>query len=373
MGPLRRSLATMTVVGAAVATWGSVGTSTGAAPQSRGAAERWDPSPANPVVGMNRPPQGFRSKGPVIWNDPSVMREGDHFTMWASAGHGGPKDVAIYKLRSTDGVSWAMDGDGRPVLEPGSKKDFDSLGVETPVVVKADSTYHMYYSAYPHGRVPLVTIGHATSPDGTHWTKRGELESITSVVGTNKGNPWGRLGRGEPAAMYRDGTFYLFFTDVRCRTDNCKGSPAVVRGISLATSRDGHTFQQRGTQPVLLPSGAYVAERGWEGYSTPWAMWTDGRFDLFCDVFRAVGKQSIQTALAHFQSSDGTSFSEVTADLLIAGREPWAEVSIRSPSVVVSDGVWRMWYAGDNWDPDRNKARGGGIAAGIGMATLRGR
>jgi hypothetical protein len=120
-----------------------------------------------------------------------------------------------------------------------------------------------------------------------------------------------------------------------------------------------------------MPSASYAATAGWEGYSTPWVLVADGRFELFCDVFRSLGKQSIQTSLVHMRSDDGVRFTEVEADLLTAGREPWAEVSIRSPSVVVSNGVWRMWYAGDNYDPERNKPRGSKIQAGIGVATLR--
>ena len=58
------------------------------------------------------------------------------------------------------------------------------------------------------------------------------------MVGTVDGNRWGWLARGEPAALYRDGTFYLYFTDVRCRQADCKGSPGAIRGISLAALLD---------------------------------------------------------------------------------------------------------------------------------------
>ena len=125
-----------------------------------------------------------------------MLSEGNGYSMWASVGHGGPKGVAVYKLHSRDGENWEVQNDARPVLEPGGKKDFDSMGIETPVVIKAGDRYHMYYSAYPHGKIPLVTMGHAVSPDGVRWTKQGELTSLSKPVGQNKGNPWGRLGRG---------------------------------------------------------------------------------------------------------------------------------------------------------------------------------
>ena len=323
------------------------------------------------VIGMYKVPDRLQDSRPSIWNDPTVLREGDGYTMCASKGIVGPKDVSIYKLRSRDGENWQVENDGKPVLLPGGKRDFDRLGVETPAVIRVGGTYHMYYSAYPNGKVPLVTIGHATSSDGINWTKLGELKSITKPVGQNKGNPWGRLGRGEPAVVHHDGLFYLYFTDVRCRQQNCKGSPAVIRGISLATSRDGHNFEQRGSEPILLQTGSFQESEGWEGYSTPWVFVNNGRFELFCDLFRTVGKQSIQTAITHLRSEDGVRFSEVQANVLTAGGDDFTAVSIRSPSVLVQDGVWKMWYAGDNYDPARNKPRGSRIEAGIGVVDLR--
>ena len=245
---------------------GNVRTSVRVAAAQRTDGPRWELSALNPVIGVEHPPKAFADgkRGPAIWNDPSVLVEADGYSMWASVGHGGPQGVAIYKLRSSDGERWEVQNGGRPVLEPGGKSDFDSLGVETPAVIKAGDVYHMYYSAYPHGKLPLVTIGHAVSPDGVKWTKRGELTSLTKIVGQNNGNPWGWLGRGEPTAVYDRGTFFLYFSDVHCRQNDCKGSPAAMRGISLATSTDGQTFEQRGREPIVQASG-FVSRVGGMG------------------------------------------------------------------------------------------------------------
>ncbi len=213
-------------------------------------------------------------------------------------------------------------------------------------------------------------MGHATSTDGTHWKKLGELKSLTAPVGQNKNNPWGRLGRGEPAVVHHNGLFHLYFTDVRCRQQNCKGSPAVVRGISLATSKDGHNFEQRGSEPILLQTSSFPATDGWEGYSTPWVFVHDGKFELFADLFRSVGKQSIQTVITHLRSDDGVRFTEVQANVLGTGGDEWTAVSVRSPSVLVHNGEWRMWYAGDNYDPAKNAPRGSRVDAGIGVVSL---
>jgi hypothetical protein len=142
--------------------------------------------------------------------------------MWLSGGFS-RDGTKIYRFTSSDGVDWAIANGGNPVLVPGDKDagDFDWLGVETPVVIKAGEIFHMYYSAHKDGQYPFLTTGHAVSVDGDHWQKLGELVSITEVVGNNAGNPWGWLARGEPAAAYIDGTFLLYFTDVKCRQSDC--------------------------------------------------------------------------------------------------------------------------------------------------------
>lgn len=337
----------------------------------------WAPSPRNPLLDIGAQPAGLaasmaREQNP-IWNDPSVLAEDGGYSMWASLGKGGPVGVAIYKLRSRDGLAWTVKNGGEPVLRPGDKgrDDFDWLGVETPVVVRVGGTYHMYYSTFSHGEIPLVTMGHATSDDGVRWRKRGELSSVTYTVGHHEGNPWGRLARAEPAAVFHEGRFYLYFTDVRCRRDDCKGEPVPIRGISLAISSDGHDFRQHGSEPVVLQSSSYPPDQGWEGYSTPWVFVHDGVFELFCDVFRRIGGESIQTSLVHLRSRDGIHFEEVEPHVVVAGVQDWSFVSVRSPSVLIDGGVWKMWYAGDNYDPNRKKPARNPLSAGIGFASRR--
>lgn len=298
--------------------------------------------------------------------------------MWASLGmKGGGKDVAIWKLRSRDGVEWEVVGDG-PVLEGG--RGFDAYGVETPAVIKVGNTYHMYYTAYADPPAAVhFTMGHATSPDGNHWTKHGELTSLTGVVGkqNRERNPWGWLARAEPGVVYVNGEFWLYFADVRCRVQGCRsGEPMAQRGISLAKSADGHHFKQVGTEPVLLQSGSYPASEGWEGYSTPWVVHDGKRFHLFVDVFRADGDgKRYQTRIAHYASEDGVRFQEVQADIMAAEGHPWATKSVRAPTVVREGRRWLMWYAGDNFDQSRREKdmlgaiRAGRIRMGIAMAA----
>lgn len=355
------------------------------APEVAPAGPQWQDVSPQPVLDRFNPPAGLpaelRREPLVRWSDPSVLRESDGYAMWASlATRRAGRNVSIYKLRSPDGQSWSVANDGQPVLLPGSHRrgEFDWFGVATPAVVRIGAGYHMYYSTrhepQPRQDQPRYTMGHAFSSDGLQFTKRGELRALTSVVGQREGNPWGWLARTEPAAVFHDGTFYLYFTDVRCRRGDCGGQPAAIRGISLATSRDGHEFRQQGERPVLLQSASHPSQQGYEGYSTP-SVYHDGTwFQLFVGVSRSTDHGSFQTGIAQYRSRDGVHFEEVRADLLAARGHRWAGTSLGAPSVVPGPDALRMWYSGDNFDRRIHRGddlRDGRVRMGIGLAVLR--
>lgn len=305
-----------------------------------------------------------------VWNDPSVMRIGEKFWMWLSGGFS-RDGVKIYRFTSPDGVDWTIANGGLPVLVPGDKAagDFDWLGVETPVVIKAGDIFHMYYSAHKNGQFPFLTMGHAVSLDGDHWQKLGELPGITDVVGKIAGNPWGWLARGEPAAAYIDGTFLLYFTDVKCRNFDCTAYPAPIRGISLAVSADGHNFQQVGSQPILLPNEKdYPSSHGWEGFTTPWIVPVNGKLELYVANFRTINGRSVQRGISRFVSSDGIRFEPVSHQIVLPTENRWSRWQVRSPSVVENDGTLFMWFAADDMEDGVTDPLE--VITGLGLATL---
>jgi hypothetical protein len=340
----------------------------------------WTYADREPLIDKKRQPAGlaatFARRPVAIWNDPSVLIEDGGFSMWASLGSGGGRGTMIFKLRSTDGLTWRAANGGEPVLEPGGRSDFDWYGVETPAVIKVGDTYHMAYTAYhdpdPKKGGHLFTMGTAVSKDGVHWRKQGELRPLTDVVGRQAGNPWGWLARAEPAWVYHDGLYHLYFTDVRCRKSNCKSIPSAERGISLARSRDGVNFEQVGDVPVLLQTRSYPASEGWEGYSTPWVYHDGTFFQLYVDLFRHTDGGHFQTRISHYRSRDGVHFEEVETDIVKVEGNPWAHMSVRAPTVVESGGKRLLWYAGDSFDPHRHKGPDvleGRVRLGIGLAT----
>lgn len=341
---------------------------------SEGAAildKRWRQSLANPL--LKRGESHFGKDPNLIWNDPSVLKEGAGYTMWVSAGLSAYQ-AKIYRLTSVDGINWNISNGGNAVLEPSSNtNDFDCFGVETPAVLNISGTYHMYYSSYRSANSGctansvIVSMGHATSSDGVTWVKQGELTSLTSHLGNPTGNLWGWLGRAEPSVVYYNGKFFLYFADVRCREASCTGGFA-SRGISLAVSNDGHVFTQTGVAPILLQSSRYPAIDGWEGYSTPWAVVRGTRVDLFVDVAKNINGSFYQKTISHFTSANGVSFFPVAYDIVIAGRAAWSQFSVRSPTVIAEPGRLLMWYAGDNQD---GSLSGADIITGLGFAEYK--
>jgi hypothetical protein len=91
----------------------------------------WIENNNNPVIGYDM------AGNSLIWNDPSVIKEGDNYRMWLSGGTGlGINFVKIYQALSTDGINWTINT--TPQLAPAS--DDLQLWVET-----GDSSFHGVY------------------------------------------------------------------------------------------------------------------------------------------------------------------------------------------------------------------------------------
>jgi hypothetical protein len=325
-----------------------------------GGSGAWTEHPGNPVIRMGQLLPG------MVWNDPSVLREGDSYRMWLSGGD--PRDrqrivVQIHAARSADGVAWAIDP--HPCLSPDPAPAWDSLRVETPSVVKVGDTYHLYYSGTDEQRAQQASysIGHATSRDGVTWLKDPANPVITAV---EDGHGWGAWGAVEPAAVVdpRDGTISVYYVGLR----RLAGGRAQL-GILLARSRDGSRFTHHvdaaGQRAVVFTRDVPDAAPGaWYGVSTPSVLLRpDGEAHLFCDVLIAPGGPTTarQVALVHAVSRDGTSFAVLEDGFFRIGQGDWKDDDVRAPVVLEREGRFEMWFAGQSRRPF--------YQTGIGFAT----
>ena len=162
----------------------------------------------------------------------SVMKEGDLYKAWVSTS----SDVSairydqVYYLTSSDGVNWSSHGS---VLSYGA--DYDAQQLNQPDVVKADGTYHMFYIGVPNGvSYPYpgsYNICHATSPNGTAWTKQGVV--LSCGPGTYDENGIGRI-----RAIYDNGAWQMFYSAL---------NNSQMNAIAYAVSTDGAEWHKQGT------------------------------------------------------------------------------------------------------------------------------
>lgn len=333
-------------------------------PPAGSSSKAWQENPGNPVIKMGQRVQY------ILWNDPSVLKEGNTYRMWLSGGD--PRNlqrivVKVHAASSSDGLSWEIDP--KPCLSPSvNPKDWDSLRIETPSVVKVDGTYHLYYSGCDekNAKKAVYSIGHATSRNGVEWTK--DPANPVIVAQTASKHQWGYMGVGEPGVVYnpKDKTFYLYYVSMKFS----KVDPTIGHiGVLLAKSTDGSTFthhvDRSGARALILTRDVKNAISGaWFGYSTPTAfISTSGEFHLFCAFIVAPGGPATarHVTLAHAVSSDGIKFKVMDEKIFEAGKGDWKDQQVRSPTVIEADGQVKMWFAGEARTPH--------FGAGIGSAT----
>lgn len=305
----------------------------------------------------------------MVWNDPTVLKEGNNYRMWLSGGD--PSNlrriiVQIYEATSTDGVSWKIDPKVEVPISSDSRA-WDSMRIETPSVTKVGNTYHMYYSGadQKNTNAGIFAIGHATSPDGTNWTKDPANPVVTGQT-KDKGQ-WGYGGAGEPGIVYnpKDQTFYLYYTGMKYGPGN-RGLMAVLLAKSKDGSRFTHEVDGRGERVMILTRDVPDAiPNSWFGYSTPSVTITpDGQFHLFSAF--VVAPKGPATArhvtLDHSVSTNGINFKVIEQNIFEAGKGDWKDHQVRSPSVVVEpNGELKMWFAGETQKPS--------YSSGIGLAV----
>jgi hypothetical protein len=178
-------------------------------------------------------------------------------------------------------VGWKPVGD-KPVFTGTGEKTWDDRIRERGfILVGDDGTFHLWYTGYDGPAPATMSLGHATSPDGLHWTRdprnpifsgswtedvcvvrheggyqmfaegKGDIaHRLSSPDGIHwtdhgsldirktDGSPISPGPYGTPTALFENGTWHLFYE----RGDN---------GVWLATSRDLKTWTNVKDDPVL--------------------------------------------------------------------------------------------------------------------------
>lgn len=102
--------------------------------------------------------------------------------------------------------------DNNPVLSPGSARTWDAGALGSMTVLRVGDVIHMFYEAWGERNQSAadyssLQIGHATSSDGVHWTK----DTANPVLKKGTGNDWDRDGTWDPFVIYEDGIFKMWY------------------------------------------------------------------------------------------------------------------------------------------------------------------
>jgi predicted GH43/DUF377 family glycosyl hydrolase len=280
------------------------------------------------------------------WNDPHVLKVGSQYWMYASSNLGfppaAPSPVQIYRFTSSDGATWTIDP-VTPVLTVATAQ-WDKGGNETPAVVSFGGKYHMFWTGYPDAWPnfsPLhFKIGHATSTDGTAWTK-----DAAPLIGPGASGSFNEFITAEPGPVVFNNTLYLYFTAVGVDA----GLAASLQTVGVIKSTDGVNW----SAPALAfkpDQSVYPRGSNWVGYSTPNAAVIGGKVHVFVDVANDHGNDTwTQEALHHAYSADGLSgWTQDPAPLRRLTDFAWTKREIRSGAALLDGTTLRLYFAGDD-------------------------
>jgi uncharacterized repeat protein (TIGR01451 family) len=230
----------------------------------------WTKYSENPVL---HPTQSWETNGVSA---PTVAFEGGIYKMWYS-GRDNNGITRIGYATSPDSIHWTAYADN-PVLNIGSPDLYDDGYVHDPTVLKIAGLYHMWFEAFDGG---TSRIGHATSPDGVHWTTKYPNPAVD--IGTP--GTWDWVKVYSPSIAQANGRYFLWYAGTTL--------PA-ARQLGYATSADGSTWAKRGKVVLKGAAGAFDAAAA----DYPTAMVEDNQFKIWYSGLNGEGVYTIGYATA---------------------------------------------------------------------------
>ena len=274
-----------------------------------------------------------------VMSDPSVIKDGNKFMMYYGGSKGDfsePNTVYIFRATSNDGINWKRNS--IPVLSPGEKNSWDSIKVETPSVAKialpnGNSEYWMYYagSSKPDTEDGFQ-MGLATSNDGINWKRH----SSNPILRLGKKGDFDELSIFEPSILFKDGEYWLWYAGM---------SNKLQVSFGLAKSKDGVNWEKKGK---VLEIDVERQNRKEAGIIEDNIIWNGKEFEMFYAILLDEGK--IVGPIWHAISSDGITWKKDKKPILNFGAEGWTANGLASPTVLIDDGKYRMWYVGQKTD-----------------------
>jgi sucrose-6-phosphate hydrolase SacC (GH32 family) len=187
------------------------------------------------------------------------------------------------------------------------------------ILVGDDGTYHLWYTGYAGDKPTTMSLGHATSKDGVHWTR-------------DQANPIFSESWVEDMCVVRhDGTFFMF----------AEGKNDIAH---LLTSSDGLKWADQGSLDIRKTDGTPISPGP---YGTPAAWFENGVWYLFYER----GDQGVWLAT----SKDLKVWTNSKDDPVIArGPEPYDQTAVAVNQIVKRDGFYYAFYHANSQRPWRD-------------------
>jgi predicted GH43/DUF377 family glycosyl hydrolase len=263
----------------------------------------------------------------------SVIYYNSKYHMWYT---GGSTVDTTYRWKighatSDDGIAWTKDIKN-PVLDRGPKGIWDDNIVHIPKVMVINNTFHMWYTGHKGTNgYRNFQIGHATSTDGSTWTK----DVNNPVLAMGSAGTWDRSWVCIGDVLFTGTKYHMWYS-------GCDSARVGVK-IGHATSTDGLTWTKDPANPVLVS----LTSAEWD-YSR--IDYTSVLFDgSIYHMWYSGGSEPFKWKIGHATSTDGINWTKDPDNpVLSAGSSgEWDPNSVAVMSVLVSsDNKYKMWYSG---------------------------
>jgi sucrose-6-phosphate hydrolase SacC (GH32 family) len=207
-------------------------------------------------------------------------------------------------------VEWAPIP-GNPVFQGAGDNAWDKKIRERGYILVEDGTYHLWYTGYndTDTKSKMMSLGHATSPDGLHW-----LRDPANPIFTGS---WTE----DMCVLKRNGTYLMF----------AEGKDDIAHQL---TSTDRIHWTDLGSLDIRKRDGSKIPPGP---YGTPTVWYEDGTFYLFYER----GDQGVWLAT----SKDRKVWTNVQEEPVLAkGPEAYDKEAVAMNQVIKRNGVYYAFY-----------------------------
>ena len=267
--------------------------------------------------------QEFISPGSIVYID-------NIYHMWYNGGIF-TGTVRIGHATSQDGVIWSKD-QNNPVLDVGSKGEWDENSLLGGYVVFIDNIFHMWYTG--HSGTDFGSnyrIGHATSTDGVTWEK----DANNPVMDLGPEGSWDDVFIAGGHVFHDGNIFHIYYSGQNSGQENVR--------CGHATSPDGITWTKDDHNPILsYKAGSWDYPR----VDLPSVIFDGNKYHMWYNG----GHHFSDWHIGYASSSDGSHWTKYSSNPVLSGTPgSWDATSVGFCSVVDSAGVkYKMWYSGCN-------------------------